>query len=95
MDDNFEWNGAWSRWVRHCNLPCGGRLLEGPTAKPILRGADPDLVIKDHRGLRDAHLAKDEPSIVSHDADFAVMATAERAEDVAEVARVVRHPAAS
>ena len=54
---------------------------------------DPDFLVEDHRALRDAHLTDDQSGVVRYNPHVAVVTTAEGADDIAELRRVVRHPA--
>jgi hypothetical protein len=64
--------------------------LQRPARCPAAGGRlEPDLGVEDLGALGDANLADDEPFIVRNHPDFAVVATAERADDVAEVGRIL------
>ena len=58
------------------------RLLERPARRPILRIIDVHLLVEDLGGLGDTELADNEPGVIGHDSDFAVVPTAKRANEV-------------
>lgn len=63
--------------------------LQRPTARPaVWRTFEPDLGVEDCGAPRDADLANDQPSFIRDHPDLAVVASAERADNVAEVGRI-------
>ena len=75
--------------------------LQAPTRRPASRRSfDSHFLVEDRRALRDTDLADDEPVLVCDNAYLSVMTPAERADDVAEVVRILhfaegKHPKTS
>ena len=66
--------------------------LQRPAVRPWWHGRiEPDFFIEDRRTLRDTNLADNEPVSARDHAYVAVVSTAQRAYDVAEVTRIGRH----
>ena len=66
--------------------------LQRPAVRPWWHGRiEPDFFIEDRRTLRDTNLADNEPVGARDHAYVAVVSTAQRAYDVAEVTRIGRH----
>jgi hypothetical protein len=64
--------------------------LQRPATRPaVLRALEADFCVEDLGALRNADLADDEAGVVRHDPDFAVVASAERADDVTEVGGIL------
>jgi hypothetical protein len=70
--------------------PTSASALQRPAARPAIgRTVEADLGIKDLCALRNADLANDQASFVRNDSHVPVVTTTERADDIAEVRRIL------
>jgi hypothetical protein len=72
------------------NVRITASALQRPAARPAIgRTVEADLGIKDLCALRNADLANDQASFVRNDSHVPVVTTTERADDIAEVRRIL------